>query len=277
MDNLRTMTTQFLDGVPNGVNICHCNRSVIKAVYIPRPLLSRAKKIPDLPLQGIYYLIDDKDEGLSCLYVGKTTQGIARLDDHEVKKDFWNKAILFLSTDTQTFSLDTISALEKFAIEKAAASKRYAVDNKVDPRQEIRPDQISDIKSLYEEIAFIMESFGYQLEDVDESKTAGEIVYTSRRGIRAFGVFTPGGFDVLEGSPIDLTVSPKLERYEKMRAALMDAGDLVAQPDGTALLQKIVTFKTPSGAADFVLGGSNNGWIEWKDETGQTLDALYRR
>ena len=38
---------------------------------------------------------------------------------------------------------------------------------------------------------------------------------------------------------------------------------------------KTVSFSTPSGAADFVLGGSNNGWIEWKDGDKQTLDALY--
>ena len=42
-------------------------------------------------------------------------------------------------------------------------------------------------------------------------------------------------------------------------------------------LVKTVSFSTPSGAADFVLGGSNNGWIEWKDSEKQTLDALYRK
>ena len=35
--------------------------------------------------------------------------------------------------------------------------------------------------------------------------------------------------------------------------------------------------KTPSGAAVFVLGGSNNGWIEWRDKDGKTLDELFRK
>jgi len=43
------------------------------------------------------------------------------------------------------------------------------------------------------------------------------------------------------------------------------------------VLSKTVSFSTPSGAADFVLGGSNNGWIEWKDADGKTLDELYRK
>ncbi len=49
------------------------------------------------------------------------------------------------------------------------------------------------------------------------------------------------------------------------------------EPGGSGLLQKTVSFSAPSGAADFVLGGSNNGWIEWKDGDKQTLDALYRK
>ena len=51
---------------------------------------------------------------------------------------------------------------------------------------------------------------------------------------------------------------------------------VVQDGDGGRLV-KTVSFSTPSGAADFVLGGSNNGWIEWKDGDKQTLDALYRK
>jgi len=42
------------------------------------------------------------------------------------------------------------------------------------------------------------------------------------------------------------------------------------------ILKKTLSFKSPSGAADFALGGSNNGWIEWKTAEKVTLDALYR-
>ena len=36
-------------------------------------------------------------------------------------------------------------------------------------------------------------------------------------------------------------------------------------------------FSSPSTAADFCIGSSNNGWLVWKDEDGNTLDAVYRR
>jgi hypothetical protein len=37
------------------------------------------------------------------------------------------------------------------------------------------------------------------------------------------------------------------------------------------------TFSSPSSAADFCIGSSNNGWIMWKDKKGQTLDDVYRK
>ena len=32
-----------------------------------------------------------------------------------------------------------------------------------------------------------------------------------------------------------------------------------------------------SGASDFVLGGSTNGWTEWKNSEDKTLNDLYRK
>lgn len=277
MARLKTMTTQFIDGEPNGVRICRCALSTMTTVFVPRPLFSRAKQIADLPLRGIYYLINDEDGAISRLYVGQTQQGIARLDDHNAKKDFWNKALLFLSEDMQSFSLDNVSALEKYAIEQATASKRYSLENKVDPRYVIDQYQKPTVEQIYEEIAFVMGAFGYQIEGSDDALANVKLFYTSRRGVRARGVYTGETFDVLDGSPVDLAARPKLDRYQRLREELLASGNLVRRQDGSGMLMKTVSFSTPSGAADFVLGGSNNGWIEWKDGDKQTLDALYRK
>ena len=37
-----------------------------------------------------------------------------------------------------------------------------------------------------------------------------------------------------------------------------------------------VLFGTPSGAAGVVVGSAANGWMEWKNDKGVTLDALKR-
>lgn len=272
----KTMTTQFIDGEPNGVRICRCTLSTMTTVFVPRPLLARAKQIPDLPLRGIFYLINDEDGAISRLYVGQTRQGIARLDDHNAKKDFWNKAILFLSADRESFSLDNVSALEKYAIEQATESRHYTVENKVDPRYEIDQYQKPTVEQIYEEIAFVMGTFGYQIEDKEDALKDVKLFFTSRRGVKARGVYRGDTFDVLDGSPVDLDKKPNLGRYDKMREELLTSGDLTREDGCMGLLHKTVSFATPSGAADFVLGGSNNGWVEWKDASGKTLDELYR-
>ena len=35
-------------------------------------------------------------------------------------------------------------------------------------------------------------------------------------------------------------------------------------------------FSSPSTAAALVLGRSANGWLEWKDQNGKTLNEIYR-
>ena len=38
-----------------------------------------------------------------------------------------------------------------------------------------------------------------------------------------------------------------------------------------------ITFGSPSTASMFVLGRPSNGWSDWKDKYGQTLDSVYRK
>ena len=47
--------------------------------------------------------------------------------------------------------------------------------------------------------------------------------------------------------------------------------------DGKYKLTVSVSFTSPSSAGQFVLGGSINGWVEWKDKDGKTLDEIYRK
>lgn len=250
--------------------------STMQTVYLPRPLLSHAKKLSSLPSRGIYYLVSDEEGDISQLYIGQTTQGILRLDDHNAKKDFWNKAILFLSDDTESFSLDNLSALEKYAIEKALESNRYSVENKVDPRYEISEYQTPVIEQIYEEIAFIMGTFGYQLEDQNDALSNVTIFHTTRRGIKTSGIYTGDSFDLLDGSEIDLKTDPHNKHYKELRQELINNGNIETTKAGMGILKKTLSFKSPSGAADFALGGSNNGWTEWKTANKITLDALYR-
>lgn len=266
----------YHNGQPDGIRSIRRHLSTMTTYVIPRPLLSEAKKLTGINRPGIYYLINENDENMIAqIYVGQTRNGIARLDDHNRQKDFWNKAIMFLA-DNKTFSLDMISGLEEYAIQKAYESKRYKVENTVNPKYEIDEYDLPLIEEVYEEIQFIMATQGYKMDNANEKRSSADILHTTRNGIKAFGVYDGEKFEVLEGSQINYEKSVHLEKYNKQRTDLFTKGEI--EKDGDTYLLKVnLTFNTPSGASDFVLGGSTNGWVEWKNKDGKSLDYIFRK
>ena len=266
----------YHNGQPDGIRSIRRHLSTMTTYVIPRPLLAEAKKITGINRPGIYYLINENDENkIAQIYIGQTRNGVVRLDDHNRSKDFWNKAIMFLA-DSKTFSLDMISGLEEYAIMKAHESNRYKVENSVKPKYEIDEYDLPSIEEMYEEIQFIMATQGYKMDNAKMSMNEADIFQTSRKGIIARGVYGGDKFQVLEGSEINLEKPVHLEKYNRQRKELYEKGDIVKQGD-KYILTVTLEFNTPSGASDFVLGGSTNGWAEWKNKDGKTLDEVYRK
>lgn len=67
-----------------------------------------------------------------------------------------------------------------------------------------------------------------------------------------------------------------MPKYNRQREELLSKQSIVKSED-KYVLKITLEFNTPSGASDFVLGGSTNGWVEWKNKDGKTLDELYRK
>ncbi len=266
----------YYNGQPDGVRSVRRHLSTITTYVIPRPLLSEAKKISGITRPGIYYLINENDENkIAQIYIGQTRNGVTRLDDHNRSKDFWNKAIMFLA-DNKTFSLDMISGLEEYAIIKAHEAKRYKVENSVKPKYEIDEYDLPSIEEVYDEIQFVMATLGYKMNDAKQTRNESEIFHTTRNGITAYGIYSGDKFQVLEDSEINITKPVSLPKYNRQREELLQKGDISVNGK-KYVLNVILEFNTPSGASDFVLGGSTNGWIEWKNKNGKTLDEIYRK
>lgn len=266
----------YYNGQPDGVRSVRRHLSTITTYVIPRPLLAEAKKISGITRPGIYYLINENDENkIAQIYIGQTRNGVTRLDDHNRSKDFWNKAIMFLA-DNKTFSLDMISGLEEYAIVKAHEAKRYKVENTVKPKYEIDEYDLPSIEEVYEEIQFIMATLGYKMNDAKQTRNEAEIFHTTRNGITAYGIYSGDKFQVLEDSEINLAKQVHLPKYNRQREELLQKGDITLNGE-KYILNVILEFNTPSGASEFVLGGSTNGWVEWKNKDGKTLDEIYRK
>ncbi len=273
----KKLETIYHNGQPDGIRSIRRNLSTMTVYVIPRPLLADAKSISGINRPGIYYLINESDDNkIAQIYIGQTRNGIARLDDHNRSKDFWNKAIMFLA-ESKTFTLDMISGLEKFAIQKAQESKRYTVENSVVPKYEIDEYDMASVEEIYDEIQFIMGTQGYKMDDAKASLNEADILHTTRNGIEAFGVYDGEKFEVLEGSGVSTEIKNSApDRVKILRKTASDTGDI--QQEGKIYrLKKSMSFSSPSYAASFVLGASANGWIEWKNKDGKTLDELFRK
>ncbi len=273
----KKLETIYHNGQPDGIRSIRRNLSTMTVYVIPRPLLADAKSISGINRPGIYYLINESDDNkIAQIYIGQTRNGIARLDDHNRSKDFWNKAIMFLA-ESKTFTLDMISGLEKFAIQKAQESKRYTVENTVVPKYEIDEYDMASVEEIYDEIQFIMGTQGYKMDDAKASLNEADILHTTRNGIEAFGVYDGEKFEVLEGSAVsDKIQNSAPDKVRILRNTAVNKGD-IQQEGNTYRLKKSMSFSSPSYAAAFVLGASANGWTEWKNKDGKTLDELFRK
>ena len=272
----KKLETIYHNGQPDGIRSIRRHLSTMTTYVIPRTLLSEAKKLSGINRPGIYYLISENDDNkIAQIYIGQTRNGVSRLDDHNRSKSFWNKAIMFLA-DNKTFSLDMISGLEAYAISKAHESNRYKVENAVNPKYEIDEYDLPLIEEVYEEIQFIMATQGYKMENAKSTLNEANILHTTRNGITANGDYDGECFEVLEGSEIYLAKPVTIEKYNVQRKELLDNGNIVLI-NNKYILKTTLTFNSPSGASDFVIGGSTNGWTEWKDKDGKTLDELYRK
>lgn len=266
----------YHNGRPDGIRSIRRHLSTMTTYVIPRPLLSEAKKLSGINRPGIYYLISENDDNkIAQIYVGQTRNGVVRLDDHNRSKDFWNKAIMFLA-DNKTFSLDMISGLEAYAIGKAHDSKRYKVENSINPKYEIDEYDLPLIEEVYEEIQFIMATQGYKMDNSKVALNEDNTLHTTRNGVLAFGIYDGENFEVLEGSEIDVNRKCHSSKMEKQRQTALANGDIICI-NGKYKSTVSVSFTSPSSAGMFVLGGSINGWVEWKDKDGKTLDELYRK
>lgn len=272
LKGIKTITMRFIDGDPDGIRICRVEGESLLTIVIPRDKVFDAKQLPEIPSRGIYYLIDEDHGIISGVYAGQTVQGIRRLEDHKAKKDFWNKAVMFL-TDNQDLSQDALNGLEAMAIGYIAEHGSYDSMNSDVPKPYVSPYSVGYIERLHGDVLFRMAALGYDLDHVYEGPASSSVFRTKKNAICAKGRYDKdtGCFTVLAGSDVALD-KPIIKNHSAIAART----ELFGTQAERTVLENDLTFPSPSAAAVFVLGGSQNGWTEWIDGNGNTLNDIYR-
>lgn len=241
---------------------------------IPRSELTILNERHELQTPAFYILLGEDEATKPKAYIGETENFRDRVKEHDSKKSFWQKALLFISKDAAMTKAD-VQYLEHKAIAEAKDANTFVLnENKQIPKAPNLPEyRKDDMEEFFEDVKFLTSFIGCNIFDVVKLREE-HLFYTKGRGCDAKGFYHTNGFTVLKGSIIAKSVVPsfvwKEKREKLLKEYTINKGDKLE-------LESDKTFSSPSTAADFCIGSSNNGWIVWKDKDGNTLDELIRK
>lgn len=270
----KTITTYLIDGDPKGTQYVFISNKICQMFVIPRANISILNERPDRQTPAFYILLGEDENTKPKAYIGETENFKERVKDHDSKKAFWQKALIFISKDAAMTKAD-VQYLEHKAISDARKANTFVLDeNKQTPKAPNLPEYQKDsMDEFFEDIKFLTSFTGCAIFDIVETKKQ-HIFYTKGRGSNAKGFYNSSGFTVMKGSILAKDSVPSLNWKEK-REKLMK--EYTSYKEGQFVMESDKTFSSPSTAADFCIGSCNNGWIVWKDKDGKTLDSIYRK
>ena len=270
----KTVTTYLIDGDPKGTQYVFISNKICQMFVIPRANISILNERTDLQTPAFYILLGEDENTKPQAYIGETENFKERVKDHDSKKVFWQKALIFISKDAAMTKAD-VQYLEHKAIDEARKANTFVLnENKQTPKAPNLPEYQKDaMDEFFEDIKFLTSFTGCTIFDIIETKKQ-HLFYTKNRSCNAIGFYNASGFTVLKGSIIAKGNTKSFSWAEKRNKLIKD---YVVQKSGNLVMESDITFSSPSTAAAFCLGRSCNGWTIWKDKEGQTLDAVYRK
>jgi hypothetical protein len=230
----------------------------------------------------VYFLVGEPNAtGQQELYIGQTDALWDRLGQHQLKREFWTRALILVSLSnslTKTHAL----YLERHCLRQAAAAGRYAVINLTEGNASFTPAPLeADCLEIFDTARILLTTLGHPIFEPLTRAAEGqlELFYCTSSGANGVGEYTPEGFVVLKGSKgrAQEVESFKNHTYASLRQGLKDSGVLKLEGD-FYVFQVDHLFTSPSPAAAAVMGRASNGWTDWRTEDGkQSLGVVKRQ
>lgn len=265
-------------GDPQGIRVAGITTRIVRLLDVPRSLLPDFLKMPEAQQVGLYFLFgEDQDSAQPLVYVGQTGSLSERLTSHNLKKEFWNHALIAVSLTNNLTSTHALF-LEWLSIKAASSAARYAAENgNAGSRPHTTPPLEAECHELHETIRTLLATLGYPVFEPLTKPTIDKLqdtrlFYCKASEADATGVVTEEGFVVLKGSTGRVETVPTFQKhgYQRVRDLLQQQGVTVVI-DGRMRFNRDHLFTSPSAAAACVTGRTANGLIEWKDAQGRTL------
>ena len=267
----------------------------IRCEYVPRHKVSTFKS----DYVAVYLLIGSDEEQGDLIYVGETEEAAIRLLNHDKKKEFWDYAYFFFS-NTHNLNKADVKFLEAKIYQTIKEAGRYKLENATIPKEShVHDIRESELMDMFKTIEFILggafnlfpfkkvdlqlevnetkEKINHLKQQLDELEK--ETFYMTQKGADAKGYLLGEGkkFVVLKGSKTasiekaansfkEISAATNLERLKKQ--------GVLQEIDGYYQFNETHIFNSPSGASDLIYLGATNGWKEWKNKEGESLEKL---
>ena len=267
------------DGSPTSIKEAELTNRLIKVILFPRIAMEKAAKRDIVNYTGVYFLFGENEDGIPLVYIGEGENCWDRIKSHHRNKDFWTHGII-AATKTDEYTKTDSKFLEHHCLKIANELGRYKTDNDTGSRlPSISETRKYDLLDNFDTIKILLATLGYPLfEDKrGSSKSTKEMFYCKGKDASAQAIITDEGVLVLKGSFCNLVETKTAgTTVTGSRKKLINEGILIKKDTVYEFLADHL-FKAPSTAAATVLGRRANGWLEWKDKNGVTLDDLKRK
>ncbi len=278
----RSLELYYIDGRPDGMLTAEMFNWTGHVLMTPRTQLAAALARPEAGYAGVYLLLGERD-GDGLAYVGEGEDVGARIQSHDVKKDWWSSAIL-VTTAGNKLNKAHIRYLESRLIEAARTVGRTPLDNGTAPaRPALSEADAAKMEAFLGNLLMVLpalrvDMFIQRQRPAEAAGAAAPMVdgrfhlVLRKHGLAATAVLRDGEFIVQAGSQARLTwegQGTETSGYAQLHRELTRSG--VLTPDGNrAVFARSYAFASPSAAAAVVAGRPSNGTIEWKTEAGRT-------
>jgi hypothetical protein len=253
-----------------------------KAIAAPRTEFDELLGREELEKAGVYILIgSDPQTNAPRAYIGEAEILRERLKQHKTK-EFWVSAIAFISKD-ENLTKAHVRYLESRLLTEAIQIKRFVIDQNQAGGSKLPESDREDMEVFLMRIRQLLPVLGSNILSPIAQGAAkaqpGGILYCRIKGAVARGQRTANGFVVFQGSTAVLGERPSAESspyIKAQRKQLIADGTLISGKEFLSFTRD-AEFSSPSAAAVIIHGGSANGLVVWKAESGETLKQLDAR
>lgn len=149
------------DGDPEGVRIVELMNWTGKGIVFPRIEWASTKQRDEFKQAGIYILVGQTEEDdLPSIYIGQTDFLKDRLDNHEKNKDFWDRAMVFVSTNN-SLNRGHITWLEYALVQQAKHVGQCRLLNDTSPKEpSLSESEKADTQSFLRQVLQVLPLVG---------------------------------------------------------------------------------------------------------------------